>query len=68
MYDSFERVWARTESQAKYDMNNTRNVHLKLNIKTDKDILIWLKKQQSKQGSIKKLIREEISRTSQENA
>lgn len=41
--------------------------YMKLNIHTDKDIIHWLWNQPSKQGSIKKLIREEIARNSVEN-
>ena len=40
---------------------------MKLNIHTDKDIIHWLWNQPSKQGSIKRLIREEIARNSVEN-
>ena len=51
-------------AQAKYDANNTVRFSLKFNIKTDKDIIRWLWNQPSKQGSIKRLIREDIARTS----
>ena len=47
---------------AAYDLKNTRNYHLKLNLKTDADIIIWLESQESMQGTIKRLIREEIAR------
>lgn len=46
----------------KYDENNTTRVQLKLNNKTDADILEYLDKVENKQGTIKRLIREEISR------
>lgn len=45
---------------AKYDKANTKQVHLKLNIKTDKDILEQLEKVDNKQGYIKALIRADI--------
>lgn len=45
-----------------YDKKNTRLFHLKLNLKTDADIILWLESQESMQGSIKRLIREEIER------
>lgn len=45
------------EAQAKYDANNTRQIKMKLNIKTDADILEWLDAQDNKQGSIKEAIR-----------
>ena len=47
---------------AVYDKKNTRRINLKLNNKTDADILLWLESQESIQGSIKRLIREEIER------
>ena len=46
----------------KYDENNTTRVQLKLNNKTDADILEYLDKVENKQGTIKRLIREEIRR------
>ena len=46
----------------KYDENNTTRVQLKLNNKTDSDILEYLDSVENKQGTIKRLIREEISR------
>ena len=53
-----------TESQRKankkYDKNNTKQLMLKLNLKTDKDILDKLNSVDNKQGYIKKLIREDI--------
>lgn len=58
----------RSDQQNWYDERNTTQVKLKLNNKTDADILEWLHKQQldrtkSMQGEIKRLIREEIQRT-----
>lgn len=55
------------DSQNRYDEWNTTQVKLKLNNKTDQDILAWLKKQKysrdsSIQGAIKALIREDIAR------
>lgn len=47
--------------QSRYDAKNTEQIHLKLNLKTDADILEWLIKQPSKQGYIKSLIRADIS-------
>lgn len=46
--------------QEKYDKANTKGVYLKLNKKTDKDILEHLQKQESKQGYIKDLIRKDM--------
>ena len=46
----------------KYDEANTTRVQLKLNNKTDADIIAYLDIVDNKQGTIKRLIREEISR------
>ena len=46
----------------KYDDNNTMQVKLKLNYNTDADIIEYLNNCGNKQGTIKKLIRDEISR------
>ena len=45
-----------------YDLKNTRRFHLKLNLKTDADVIFWLEAQDSIQGAIKRLVREEIAR------
>lgn len=62
MRDWIDSIQARTQVQAKYDKNNTIGFYMKLSIHTDLDIIRWLWKQPSKQGAVKKLIREEISR------
>ena len=59
-----EQIAARTQAQAKYDRSHTTGFYMKLNTSSDQDILEWLEMQGSKQGAIKKLIREEIERTS----
>ena len=46
----------------KYDEKNTTQVHLKLNLNTDADILERLAQVESKQGYIKRLIRDDIKR------
>ena len=64
------RTWEqqlRVDQQNYYDETNTEQIKLKLNRKTDADVLNWLRKQQwkrgkSMQGEIKRLIREEIAR------
>ena len=48
---------------AKYDAKNTIQVKMKLNKKTDADILERLDNVESKQGYIKKLIRDDINAT-----
>ena len=57
---------ARVDQQNWYDEMHTTQIKLKLNNKTDADILEWLWKQRcsrntSMQGEIKKLIRAEIA-------
>lgn len=59
------------DAQNRYDEWNTTQVKLKLNNKTDKDILAWIQEQKysrisSVQGAIKALIREDIARNSQD--
>ena len=51
--------------QERYDKNNTKRVQMKLNLKLDKDVLDWLDKQDSMQGAIKQLIRDQIKRESE---
>ena len=58
----------RIDQQLWYDEMHTTQVKLKLNNKTDADILDWICHQKrdlrkSAQGEIKRLIREEIART-----
>ena len=53
---------AQAIAQRRYDKKNTKGVYLKLNLKTDLDIIRWLYNQKSKQGAIKQLIRQEIAR------
>ena len=53
---------AKKKAIRKYDEANTKQVHLKLNVKTDADILDHLKNQENVQGYIKKLIREDMGR------
>lgn len=54
-----EKNW---EAQKRYDEKNTKMIPLKLNKKTDADILEWLEHQESNQGAIKEAIREYISK------
>ncbi len=53
---------AQIRAQAKYDADHTKRISLKLNLRTDFDIIKWCSMQRSLQGSIKRLIREEIAR------
>lgn len=51
---------AQIRAQAKYDKSNTVQIKLKLNKKTDADIIKRLSEADSKQGYIKELIRLDI--------
>lgn len=53
---------AQLRAQAKYDKDNTVQIKLKLNKKTDADIIRYLSDCDNKQGVIKALIRLEILR------
>ena len=48
----------RYEKHREYDKNNTIGVYLKLNKKTDEDIITALETCSNKQGFIKRLIRD----------
>lgn len=51
---------AQLRAQAKYDTANTIQIKLKLNKKTDADIIKALESLDNKQGFIKSLIRESV--------
>lgn len=52
---------AQVKASNKYDKENTKNINLRLNKKTDKDILDFLETvEPSKMGYIKNLIRNDI--------
>lgn len=53
---------AQIKAQAKYDAEHTRQIHLKLNRRTDEDVLDKLDSVPSKQGYIKELIRADLRR------
>lgn len=55
---------AQLKAQAKYDKENTVQIHLKLNNKTDEDIIKRLSEVENKQGYIKELIRLDLLRDS----
>jgi hypothetical protein len=62
----------RVEQQVYYDEFHTKQYKLKLNKKTDAEIIKWIESKMSWnsgtsfQGEIKKLIREEIQRASEQ--
>lgn len=51
------------DAQNKYDKNNTVQIKLKLNQKTDADLIAWLNTLDNKQGTIKRLLREYIEKS-----
>lgn len=53
---------AQKKAVAKYDKENTKAVKLKLNKRTDADILEYLETLDNVQGYIKELIRNDIGR------
>ena len=57
---SKELTEAKKKAIAKYDTRATKQVHLKLNLKTDADIIARLDTQENVQGYIKRLIREDM--------
>lgn len=53
---------AQIRAQRKYDAENTLQVHLKLNRRTDSDVLEKLDSVPNKQGYIKELIRADLKK------
>ena len=51
-----------TTPQERYDKANTVQVKLKLNLKTDADIIEYLEASGNKQGAIKEALRKEIKK------
>lgn len=51
---------AQKKANAKYDSANTKQVKMKLNLKSDQDILTRLAEEPNLQGYVKELIREDI--------
>ena len=56
-----------TISHARYDRENCRTYGLKLNLKTDAEVIEKLGSVPSMQGYIKQLIRDDIARTRTDN-
>ena len=54
----------RNKAQAKYDAKNTTGIYLKLNNKSDADILQKLGEVENRQGYIKELIRKDMKQDS----
>lgn len=53
---------AQLKAVKKYDAKATKQIKLKLNLKTDADILKKLEEEQNTQGYIKRLIREDLNK------
>ena len=53
---------AKKKANAKYDAAHTKQIMLKLNTKTDADILEHLDSMDNKQGYIKGLIRQDMAK------
>ena len=51
---------ANTEYLAQYEKENLRQIRLKINRKTEPELLEWIEKQDNIQGYIKELIRKEM--------
>ena len=51
---------ANTEYLAHYEKENLRQIRLKINRKTEPDLLAWVEKQENVQGYIKELIRKDM--------
>lgn len=62
MKDWLDTIQAHTQAQQRYDKQHTTGFYMKLNLQTDTDIIQWLWRQPSKQGAVKKLIREDLAR------
>ena len=58
---------AQTEYMANYEKENLRQIRLKINRKTEPDLLAWVEKQGNVQGYIKKLIRREMPQKAELN-
>lgn len=51
---------AQKRAIVKYDKAHTKQIKLKLNLETDRDIIEYLDQLENKQGYIKELIRKDI--------
>lgn len=51
---------SQSRASAKYDKANTKGLYIKLNLKTDLDIIEYLRGKENVQGYIKSLIRSDM--------
>lgn len=63
-YTEEEARRAQNRAKARYDALNAKHISMKFNIKTDADILARIQQEESVQRYIKRLIREDIARSS----
>lgn len=54
----------RNVAHDRWDKANTKQFKCKFNVRTDEDIITWLQSQDNIQGYFKRLIREDIARSS----
>ena len=59
---------ANTEYLAQYEKENLRQIRLKINRKTEPELLAWIEKQENIQGYIKELIRKDMEQAEDKNA
>ena len=59
---------ANTEYLANYEKENLRQIRLKINRKTEPELLAWIEKQENIQGYIKELIRKDMEQAEDKNA
>ena len=55
------------EYLAQYEKENLRQIRLKINRKTEPDLLAWIEKQDNIQGYIKELIRKDMEQAEEKN-
>lgn len=53
---------AQKRAVAKYDAENTKRFHFKVNLKTERDILEWIESRDKFQTALKAAIREQIKK------
>ena len=58
-----ETPFSQVKAQNKYDKAHTTGFYMKLNLRTDGDIINWLNKQRNRQGAIKQLIRQQLNKS-----
>ena len=57
---------AQTEYMANYEKENLRQIRLKINRKTEPELLEWIEKQDNIQGYIKRLILDDMERAEEQ--